>query len=340
MREISQLLDRNLHKETQAKATASELSVFARIARPDTYLTSGKYLERTLISDASGAETVTDIGIAVAHPRAGGVNGDIWAVMADGGTLRVFRSGRTNLNGETTFTELDSAENAVSCAVAFDGVTVRRSDETEEFVTDPVPFLFWADEDGALHARKWGANEDTILASSDVVKVSAVRASYSGIDRFDFGLIVFFLTTSGTLFYRQRIKGVWYDAETVSFGPDVVYTDIAAFRTWDYRVGVQAITADGTVYNLFTQYEGIGTRNQEHVEITEITAEGTLTAVVYHDGYETEHVEITTISAAGGLWDARDIEIVDAYNAVHAEAIEGCELIYTGDDIYPGEDWI
>lgn len=315
MRSISGILDSRLHQLTQAEATGAALSMYARISRGTTVLASNKHLDRVKIADASGSGTITDVSVSVEHSKLGGVDGAIWAAMADGGRLRVFRSGSAYAVSGSAFAELDCAETAVSCSVCFDSVTVRKANDTEEWVTERVPFVFWVDADGALHCRKWFTNQDTILVSSDAVQVTSVRASYSQIERFNFGLIVFCLLESGQVIYRQYINGTWYDAEVVQFGPeDVTFSGISAFRTWDYRVGIQGITEDGDVYELFTQYEGIGTRNQEHIEITSITAAGVLTEVQYHDGYETEHVEISGISAEGHLWGAMEPEIIDAYN--------------------------
>lgn len=315
MRTISQTLDSRLHQLTQAEATGAALSMYARISRGTTVLVSNKHLDKVKIADAYGSGTITDVSVSVEHSKLGGVDGAIWAAMSDGGRLRVFRSGSASALSGTSFTELDCAETAVSCSVCFDSVTVRKADDTEEWVTERVPFVFWVDEDGALHCRKWFTNEDTILVSSDAVQVTSVRASYSQIERFNFGLIVFCLLESGSVIYRQYINGVWYDAEVVQLGPEnVTFSGISAFRTWDYRVGIQGITEDGDIYELFTQYEGIGTRNQEHIEISGITATGVLTEITYHDTQETEHVEISGISADGHLWSALDPEIIDAWN--------------------------
>lgn len=330
MRAISESLKEKFSAQIQTRSQGNDLSAYVRVIRNQTRLTGGRYLERVKIADAVSENAVSDTAIAVRHSSAGGMDGDIWAAMSDGGELRVFRSAQSGSLETIKFIELSANADAVSCAIAFDAVTHRNPDGTEEFITDSTPFLFLVQPDGSLRARRWGANEDTVLASSDVLRVSAVRASYSAVDRFDFGLCVFFLTESGQVFYRQYIKGVWYDAVPVQFGPaGVVFTDIAAFRTWDYRVGIQGITADGTIYEIYTQYEGIGTRNQEHIDISGITASGVLTSVGYHDGYENEHIEVSGITASGGLWRIGVPSIIDAYN----------EYIDLGtEDFYPGEE--
>ena len=45
-------------------------------------------------------------------------------------------------------------------------------------------------------------------------------------------------------------------------------------RTWDYRLVVQISVTNGEMYELVTQYMGIGKQNVEHIEISDIRADG------------------------------------------------------------------
>lgn len=164
-----------------------------------------------------------------------------------------------------------------------------------------------------------------ILAEANCTDVSAVRAMRSEVGGFDFGLIAFFLL-SGTIYYRQLIDGEWTDAEVVTFGPSVTWTEISAFRTWDYRVGVQGKATNGDIYELFTQFMGIGKQNVEHLEITDISAQGTLIPVDYHDAKSgDEHIEISNITAGalyGGLYSVATPAIVSAHNIPTETVVE------------------
>ena len=63
---------------------------------------------------------------------------------------------------------------------------------------------------------------------------------------------------------------------------------------------MQGKTSTGDLYELFTQFMGIGKQTVEHIEIKDISAIGALTQIDYHDVKSSdEHVEIVDISASG-----------------------------------------
>lgn len=331
MRPVPQTVGRKILQTVQTISNKSDPKAILRLRRAKIPVTSGSYIERALIQNGSSNDAqLTDCTIAVEHSKEKREPQTIWVAMIDNNVCRVFKAKNSISTSGIKFSEQDFGEPAISCVMAFNATTVRDENGNEEFITETLPWIFWIDPSGALHGRLWNANQDIVLASNNVTKVSAVRASYSVDNRFDFGLIVFFVQ-NGNLVYRQLIKNVWYDGIMVSSVVPITGTivDIAAFRTWDYRVGVQVKTNSGNVYELFTQYEGIGTRNQEHIEVSGITAFGVLTSVGDHDGYENEHIEVSGITASGGLWRIGVPSIIDAYN----------EYVDIGaEDFYPGEE--
>lgn len=108
------------------------------------------------------------------------------------------------------------------------------------------------------------------------------------------------------------------DAELVSFGPDsVTWEEVAAFRTWDYRIGVQAKATDGSVYELFTQFMGVGKQLTEHIELRDVKAKSNLIGITYQDRSENEHIELSGVSASapyGGLYSLDMPVLVSAQN--------------------------
>lgn len=156
-----------------------------------------------------------------------------------------------------------------------------------------------------------------ILAEANCTDVSAVRAMWSEVGDFDFGLVAFFIL-SGSIYYRQLISGEWTNAQLVSFGPEsVTWVAISASRTWDYRVALQVKSSAGVVYELFTQFMGIGKQNVEHINVANISAESETTEITYHNTKETENIEVSDISGVapyGGLYSTAIPEIVSAYN--------------------------
>lgn len=198
--------------------------------------------------------------------------------------------------------------------LAFQSSAKRDIHGQEEYVTEDCPWLFWV-KDGAAYGKNLTDRENSgvtvMLATANCTDISAIRAA-SGTYGYDFGLVVFMLI-SGNLFYRQLIKGEWYDAELVTEGPEGSYVTVNAFRTWDYRVGVQLIDTNGTMFELFSQFEGIGTRNQEHIDVA-INVEKNMPLITYHNGYEKEHLEVGNISAESAMYRTGAPDIVETYN--------------------------
>lgn len=194
---------------------------------------------------------------------------------------------------------------------------------------------------GQLLGRKLhGAEEDTItLAESNCTKVSAVRAVWSQPGSFDFGLIVFFLL-GGQLHYRQLIDGEWMDGEVVLFGPEnATWVDIAASRTWDYRIAIQCMDASGEIYELFSQYQGFGKQTTENITITDIRAQGDLIPIKYHARSVNEHIHLTNITADGKLIWGLNCLPVEAHNISDGADNWGYYIVLTMDhEILHAED--
>ena len=160
-----------------------------------------------------------------------------------------------------------------------------------------------------MYGQIIGTGSTVTLATANATDVFAVRGVHSEVGGFDFGLVLF-MVIAGQLYYRQLIDGVWMDAEIVSLVGGLslsalTITSIAAMRTWDYRLVVQIRVTNGEMYELVTQYMGIGKQNVEHLEITDVKATGDLVGITYHNTKEYEHIEISSITAGalyGGLY--------------------------------------
>ena len=57
--------------------------------------------------------------------------------------------------------------------------------------------------------------ETITLAENNATAISAVRAMWSDVPGFDFGLCLFMIL-NGAIYVRQLINGEWYDAEVVA----------------------------------------------------------------------------------------------------------------------------
>lgn len=301
MRELSSDIITKSAQHDQTIAAEAEPYVSLRISRNRTILTDMALTEKVKVRTVN-ANTLDDADIAVQHPRFKGENTKIWVVYIHDGKLGLrWTYDREDIT-ETKWNVVNlGAPDATACAIAFDSEVYENAKGYAEFVTgDGYPMIFYVDGDGALKCiQLGGAIIEETLAANNVSDVSVIRGPSSKNGSWDLGLTVFFLM-GGSLFYRQLINGVWYDAEQVNLTiTGETFSKIDAFVTWDYRVGVQVLTASGKLYQIISYTEGIGVRGQEHIEMS-MSASVVLTGIEYHNEFETEHISMS-MSASIGL---------------------------------------
>ena len=293
MRSMPSYISEQLSKRVQTRSNTADPSGRMWISRPSTALVNTEFLEHQTV--VSGV--VTDVSVAVCHPHTLTSNTQIYLGYIYGGTARVITSKHMASMDDHAWVDTGFEEPATSLSVVYDGTMPKDKNGDVEFVTELYPWVFWVNN-SVLYGRKLYSNEDAvILAESNCTDVSAIRAMYSSAGGFDFGLVVFFII-NGQLFYRQLINGEWLDAEAISLGPSGVnWQEIATFRTWDYRIGVQAKSTDGSVYELFTQFMGIGKQNVEHIEVN-VKPKANYVHIGDTDSSTKEHIE-TIVSVSG-----------------------------------------
>ena len=290
MRNVPSYIEERLKKNIQTRANDSAPSARIWISRPSTALANDEFLERqTVLSSA-----VTDASIAVCHPRARRSNTHIYVAYISNGVAKVAMAGHKLKMDMHDWVDTGFEEDATAISIAFDGTMPKVYGSEIEFLTEQTPWVFWVNG-GSLFAQKLGG-ETVILAENNCSDVSAIRAAWTQVTSFNFGLVVFFIL-GGSLYYRQLIDGEWTDAEMVSFGPSGAYwAGVSAFRTWDHRVGVQLKSTTGDIYELFTQFMGIGTRNTEHLEISDVRKTShKLTKIGYLEQATSEHLDISSV---------------------------------------------
>lgn len=328
MRTIPSSLDSKFKKLVQAESTKAAPAVDLWISRPVVPLVNDYFLEQQSIGSGNN---VTALDIAVAHPRHRRQSTKIYIATVENGVAKVVSSPFRQAMETHVWTDSGFSERAEDVALAFDATIKNDTRGRSEFVTDELPWVFWVNS-GALYGQELGSDETLTLAEANCTKCTAIRAAGSALGGFDYGLCLFFLL-GGSIYVRQYMDGEWMDAEPVNFGPNVVWTDIAASRSWDYRIVLQAMASDGTVYELFTQYMGIGQRSVEHIEIKNVSADGTLTEIGETDTKTTEHIEIAGIDAGalyGGLYSL-DLPSFRSARNVPVEAMDEEGTAY--------EDW-
>ena len=308
MRNVSSYISERLKKNIQTRANNSDPSARIWVSRPSTVLTSEEFLERQTVANAP----ITDVSIAVCHPRRQRNNTDIFMAYISNGVAKVATAKHKTRMDQHEWFDTGFEEAATAVSIVFDGSMPKAKNGYVEFVTEKDPWVFWVN-DTVLYGRKLYSNEDpVILAETNCTDVSAVRAMHSDVGTFDFGLVIFFIL-NGQLFYRQLIGGEWKDAESVSFGPSgVTWQDISAFRTWDYRIGVQAKATNGDIYELFTQFMGVGKQNVEHIKV-DVKPKVNFVTTGDEDSRSDEHIE-TGVSVFGARTYGLSSVPVSAYN--------------------------
>lgn len=315
MRTIPSSLASKFKKLVQAESTKAAPALDLWISRPVVPLVNDYFLEQQALGDGSD---VTALDIAVCHPRHRRQSTRIFIATVENGRVRVKSSPFRQAMETHLWTDSGFSERAEDVAIAFDATMKNDTRGRSEFVTDQQPWVFWVN-DGALYGQELGSDETLTLAETNCTKCTAIRAAGSALGGFDYGLCLFFLL-DGEIYVRQRMDGEWMDAEPISFGPaGVTWEDIAASRSWDYRVILQAMADDGTVYELFTQYMGIGQRSTEHIEVKSVAAKGDLAAIRKTDTETTEHIEVASIDSGapyGGLYSLGQPTMRSASNLV------------------------
>lgn len=327
MRDIHASIEQRLLKRVQAGNDAVRADLW--ISRPTIPLTEDRFLERQVVPGVSAS----DVSVAVKHPKADSDASAVFIAYIENGTAKVRKAVYQTHMESHVWVDTGFSEPAEAVSICFDGTMPKGVNGRVEFVTEDDPWVFWV-SGGKLYTRKLNGAQTTTLADGNCTSVSAVRSMWSEVGGFDFGVVVFFLL-GGYLYYRQYLNGAWADAELVSFGPaGVLWSDIAAFRTWDYRIGVQALSQDGYLYELFTQYMGIGRQNVEHIEINGASRTDRLTGVKYSYAKSDEHIEIVqalNITPYQGIYTLGAPSLLEAYNTKDEENNWGKKVVFVFD---------
>ena len=309
MRSISDALKARFESRQQTSANNADPRLWALLSREHVPLTDPALLEKSLILTTDG---LTACSVALRRPRANEEPDAVYAAYIDENGARVKKAALSAKLSALVWEDAGFSADADDIAVAFNGTMPKAPDGTAQFVTERAPWVFWI-KDGVLKGKILGLLGDVTLASANAGKVSAIRATWTPDDAADYGLVVFF-TLNGALYYRQLIGSEWMDAEPISFGPTgVTWTDIAAFRTWDYRIGVQAVGSDGKVYELFTQFQGIAKHGAEHLSL-DVRAASKLLQIGQIETQEQEHLSLGVTAGASILYRTGAPQLVAAAN--------------------------
>lgn len=160
---------------------------------------------------------------------------------------------------------------AKKVSLSFDGRWARRGDKWE-LKTEKEPFLFLVDNK-VLYYQKWKDETSRKKLADDVVEISSIRAWQSVARKEDDnGLIVAYIKTNGSIFYRtyayQKDVGFVFEAEKkIDFTGKA--KKISLFITPDYRTGIMITSdTDNIYYKLsYRNWAGMGIRGENLLAI-------------------------------------------------------------------------
>lgn len=330
MRDIPYSFNEKLHQRIQTKATQADPRPSLWISRKTTQLTDSVFLESSVVAEGN----ISDCSIAVRHKRFGFESDSIFMAYIQNGVAKLRRSPTFTEMAKHIWTDCDFQQPAEAVSIVFNGTMPKDTRNKYEFITDEQPWVFWINA-GAVYGQAPDGTVHT-LATENATGISAVRSMWSDVPSFDFGLVLFMIL-NGDIYYRQLIKGIWYDAEALpsSAVPEgKTWVAITAQRTWDYRTVIMAKDSEGLLYEIFSQYGGMGSKGGEHLKISRIDVSGILTAIHYHTAMMTESICVSGIEAGapyGGIYDVRTPSIISAFNLDNGEGDWGKQARFVFD---------
>lgn len=235
--------------------------------------------------------------IAIAHPRFGKSEGGntIWIcyILEEDNVLRIkFCEDAAPYKKWQTFHIPRII--ADKCSICFDA-RIESTGGISEFVTDTTPWVCYTFE-GALYILDLNTGVSTLVVTENVTDIDMVRGPITRNNSRDYGLIIFFLMEN-QVYYKQRINNIWYDAEVVSLNVNnALFNSLVAFRTWDYRTGVQVSDMAGELYQLITYPEGLFDM-REHITFKHLKTDASLVW-----GWSTVPINVINIEDSNNNW--------------------------------------
>lgn len=155
-----------------------------------------------------------------------------------------------------------SSANGGSVAMAFDGEWELYR-KVWRLRTHEVPWIFWVDDLGVLWGQLWNDEATKVELATGVLRVKAIRGwKELGQGQNDQGIVVAFIKTDGTLWYRSYCIQVdltytWESQRQIT-GFTGTAVSVGLFLTNDYRLGVTVQNNTGEIWWLITQRLWVG----------------------------------------------------------------------------------
>jgi len=254
---------RQISQELLEKITSRQKTLYNN-AQPElkAYFSRGLTTELFLVHTLQKSATLQAIDVTVKRLTVGTAPTKAYAVCVDDGVAAVKSKALPYDELTPWLDEFMAAANVTSVGIEFDGYWDRDwKSRRFDFVTEDVPWIFYV-QDGALYGRYW--QDSPIMLASGVSKISTIRGwlPVTREHHNDQGLIVGYIKTDGFVYYRAYCHQpdgtrIW-EVERRVPGFMATATDIALFRTNDFRVGFLATVNASMQWSLTTRnYAGM-----------------------------------------------------------------------------------
>ena len=181
---------------------------------------------------------------------------EIWLIGIDRGEAFIRKRSYSDQNTNVGFEPVSSLGKALDAAIEFDGSWVLRTG-AEKFTieTDDQPWIFWISDEitRTLYAQK-GDDETTRFVVAEGVKSVHACKGYSSemYPEQDQGLVLLYVKTNGSVFYRQytlntEIKTKIWSNET-EIGKGTEWLEANVHRLNDYRLSFELTSASENLW--------------------------------------------------------------------------------------------
>jgi len=236
---------RQISQELLAKIQSRQKTLYNN-AQPElkAYFSRGLTTELFLVHTIEQSNTLQAVDVTVKRPTVGAAPNEAYAVCVDDG-LATIKSKHLPYDELTPWLdEFTVAANVTSVAIEFDGYWDRDwKSRRFDFVTEEFPWVFYV-QGGILYAQHW--QQPKIMLATGVSKISTIRGwlPVTREHHNDQGLIIGYIKTDGLVYYRAYCHQpdgtrIW-EVERRVAAITATATDIALFRTNDFRVGFLA----------------------------------------------------------------------------------------------------
>jgi hypothetical protein len=240
----------------------------------------------------------------------------IYAICIDEGMCTVKRAEYTESPGAAWVTVANIGP-AIDAAIEFGGDWAFNTNPYT-FNTEEEPWIAWVSPEGALTAQRLYDANTAVTLATDVTHVSVVRGWNNTLTLGQDHGLLFVYIKSASVYYRARatqIDGnkVW-EAERAFELFTGIAVEVNAFRTNDYRVGINVLDDAGVTHTFLTPRNWSGIGIEPHTITVTVKAEVTFTEVTYHKAFEEEIVTVSANADVAMLFGRTDNTITEIEN--------------------------